>query len=39
MANYTKRYSEPADMLNLLGKASMDVADAILRKVPRPRQC
>ena len=36
MAAYAKRYSEPADMLNMLGKASMDVADAILRNVPDP---
>ena len=36
MAAYAKRYSEPADMLNMLGKASMDVADAVLRNVPDP---
>jgi branched-chain amino acid transport system substrate-binding protein len=34
--NYTKRYSEPADMINLLGKAAADVADAILRNAPNP---
>jgi branched-chain amino acid transport system substrate-binding protein len=33
---YTKRYSEPADMINLLGKAAADVGDAILRNVPNP---
>jgi branched-chain amino acid transport system substrate-binding protein len=36
MAAYAKRYGEPADMINMLGKASMDVADAILRNVPDP---
>ena len=36
MANYAKRYSENADMLNMLGRASVDVADAILRNVPDP---
>ena len=36
LAAYTKRYSEPVDMINLLGKAATDVADAILRKVPNP---
>jgi len=35
---YTKRYSEPADMINLLGKAAADVADAILRNVPNPAE-
>jgi branched-chain amino acid transport system substrate-binding protein len=34
--NYTKKYSEPADMINLLGHAATDVADAILRKTPNP---
>jgi branched-chain amino acid transport system substrate-binding protein len=34
--NYTKKYSEPADMINLLGRAATDVADAILRKTPNP---
>jgi branched-chain amino acid transport system substrate-binding protein len=33
---YTKRYSEPADMINLLGKAAADVGDSILRNVPNP---
>ena len=33
---YAKRYSERADMLNLLGKAAVDVAEAVLRKVPNP---
>jgi hypothetical protein len=33
---YTKRYSEPADMINLLGKAAADVGDAILRNVSDP---
>lgn len=36
LEGYTKKYSEPADMINLLGKASVDVADAILRKTPNP---
>ena len=36
LEQYTKRYSEPADMINLLGKAAADVADAILRKTPNP---
>ena len=36
LEQYTKRYSEPADMINLLGKAAADVADAILRKAPNP---
>jgi branched-chain amino acid transport system substrate-binding protein len=34
--SYTKRYSEPADMINLLGRAAADVADAILRNAPNP---
>ena len=34
--NYTKKYSEPADMINLLVRAATDVADAILRKTPNP---
>ena len=34
--NYTKKYSEPADMINLLGRAATDVADAILHKTPNP---
>jgi branched-chain amino acid transport system substrate-binding protein len=36
MAAYAKRYGESADMINMLGKASMDVADAILRNVQDP---
>ena len=31
---YAKRYSEKADMINLLGKAEVDVAEAVLRKAP-----
>jgi branched-chain amino acid transport system substrate-binding protein len=30
LEGYTKRYNEPADMINLLGKAAVDVAQAIL---------
>jgi branched-chain amino acid transport system substrate-binding protein len=33
---YTKRYAERADMINLLGKAATDVAEAALRKVADP---
>jgi branched-chain amino acid transport system substrate-binding protein len=33
---YTKKYSEPADMINVLGRAETDVADAILRNTPNP---
>jgi branched-chain amino acid transport system substrate-binding protein len=33
---YTKKYSEPADMINVMGRAETDVADAILRKTPNP---
>ena len=33
---YAKRYSEKPDMINLLGKAEVDVAEAVLRKVPNP---
>jgi branched-chain amino acid transport system substrate-binding protein len=33
---YTKKYSEPADMINLSGRTETDVADAILRKTPNP---
>jgi branched-chain amino acid transport system substrate-binding protein len=33
---YSKRYSERADMINLLGRAAADVADAVLRKVSNP---
>ena len=33
---YTKKYSEPADMINVIGWAAADVADAILRKTPNP---
>ena len=36
--NYTKKYSEPADMINLLGRAATDVADAILHKTPNPSE-
>jgi branched-chain amino acid transport system substrate-binding protein len=36
MEAYAKRYGESADMINMLGKASMDVADAILRNVQDP---
>ena len=32
---YTKHYSDRADMINLLGKAAVDVAEAILRS-PKP---
>ena len=35
LAQYEKRYSERADMINLLGKAAADVAEAIL-KTPDP---
>lgn len=35
-AAYTKRYNEPADMINLLGKAEVDVAEAVLRDVKDP---
>ena len=33
---YAKRYNEKPDMINLLGKAETDVAEAVLRKVPNP---
>jgi branched-chain amino acid transport system substrate-binding protein len=33
---YTKKYSEPADMINIIAWAATDVADAILRKTPNP---
>ena len=33
---YAKRYSEKPDMINLLGKAEVDVAEAVLRKVANP---
>ena len=33
---YTNKYSEPADMINVMGWAAADVADAILRKTPNP---
>ena len=36
MEKYFQKYSEPADMINITGSAGMDVADAILRKTPRP---
>jgi branched-chain amino acid transport system substrate-binding protein len=35
LEQYQKRYSERADMINLLGKAAVDVAEAIL-KTPNP---
>jgi branched-chain amino acid transport system substrate-binding protein len=33
---YAKRYSEKPDMINLLGRAETDVAEAVLRKAPNP---
>ena len=33
---YQARYNEPADMLNLLGKISVDTVEAILSKAPDP---
>jgi branched-chain amino acid transport system substrate-binding protein len=36
MANYEKRYGEKADMINLLGKMDVDVAEAILTNVSNP---
>lgn len=36
MESYSKRFSEPADMINVMGKAETDVADAILRKNANP---
>jgi branched-chain amino acid transport system substrate-binding protein len=33
---YAKRYNEKPDMINLLGKAETDVAEAVLRKAPNP---
>ncbi|HWI37688.1 MAG TPA: ABC transporter substrate-binding protein [Burkholderiales bacterium] len=33
---YAKRYNEKPDMINLLGKAETDVAEAVLRKLPNP---
>jgi branched-chain amino acid transport system substrate-binding protein len=35
-ARYQKRYNEHADMINLLGQAEVDVAEAILRNVKDP---
>jgi branched-chain amino acid transport system substrate-binding protein len=35
-AAYAKRYNEKADMINLLGSAETDVAEAILRNTPNP---
>ena len=35
LEQYSKRYSDRADMINLLGKAAVDVAEAILRS-PKP---
>jgi branched-chain amino acid transport system substrate-binding protein len=37
LEQYEKRYSERADMINLLGKAAVDVAQAILEKTPDPK--
>jgi branched-chain amino acid transport system substrate-binding protein len=36
MEDYTKKYSEPADMINVMGRAETDVADAVLRRTPNP---
>jgi branched-chain amino acid transport system substrate-binding protein len=36
LVSYAKRYRERPDMINLLGKASVDVADAVLRNVKNP---
>jgi branched-chain amino acid transport system substrate-binding protein len=36
MEDYTKKYSEPADMINVMGRAETDVADAVLRRTPYP---
>src|SRR5438105_12640961 len=33
---YAKRYNEKADMINLLGSAETDVAEAVLRKTTNP---
>jgi branched-chain amino acid transport system substrate-binding protein len=33
---YAKRYQERPDMINLLGKASVDVAESVLRNVKNP---
>lgn len=33
---YSKKYSEPADMINVTARAETDAADAILRKTPHP---
>src|SRR5256885_1909390 len=33
---YAKRYNEKPDMINLLGRAETDVAEAVLRKTPNP---
>jgi branched-chain amino acid transport system substrate-binding protein len=33
---YIKKYSERADMINVIARAETDVADAILRKTPNP---
>ena len=35
---YSKRYSERADMLNMLGKLLTDTADAVLRRSPNPEE-
>lgn len=32
--SYTKKYAEPVDMINLLGRQATDVADAVLRNTP-----
>jgi ABC-type branched-subunit amino acid transport system substrate-binding protein len=36
LAAYAKRYQERPDMINLLGKAAVDVAEAALRNVKNP---
>src|SRR4051812_22404801 len=36
---YAKRYSEKPDMINLLGHAETDVAEAVLRKLANPSDC
>ena len=36
LASYAKRYGERPDMINLLGKAEVDVAEAALRNVKNP---
>ncbi|MSQ70139.1 MAG: ABC transporter substrate-binding protein [Betaproteobacteria bacterium] len=36
LVSYAKRYQERPDMINLLGKAEVDVAEAVLRNVKNP---